>query len=542
MLRQLQNPLHVKELLAEKIIHGFDIKSQIIEQPETDWFTVKPYDYQYSNALFAIDSIESRGGAFIADEVGLGKSISAGLVIFAYNRSHHKKILVVAPSSIRTQWVCELEDKFGLSATIIDGSSKTLVKNSEICICSYDFLYSNIEVMSQIYWDLVVYDESHYLSSPKYLKDGKPNNTASTIMHYMLPYKKLLLTATPMKNNLGELFHQITFVDKEAFGSVRAMVERYADSNENTAAIRELVKRLSGVLSRNLRKNLGTGQNQVARHALLKKFSLTQEEQEVYDQVHDFLQTPIVAELLGRSSGFIRIGVYKRLGSSFPACVKSIQGILRSLEQAKFGGNFDGLENALSSDDLIVASDSLNATIAPQPDYQWDISTINKAIANGQTILESLNRISKKSSKLKSLLTSIRSIFRENQIEGAHKVLVFTESIVTQSIIKEYLEKVGISVTVFNGSLNKEQRDLAKKEFQDSTNVMIATDAACEGLNLQFCNVIYNYDLPWNPQKVEQRIGRCHRMGQTRPVYVVSMVNEKNPAEDRILELCSDMK
>jgi len=558
--------------------------------------------HQIEAALFAFKSPLSKG-AILADEVGLGKTIEAGLVLSQKWAERKRKILLIVPSSLRKQWNSELIEKFFLPSIILeaksfnqsvkDGNLNPLNQENAIVICSYHFAKSKSAYIKQTPFDLVVIDEAHRLRNV-YKTSSK---IAREIKDAVQEYPKLLLTATPLQNSLLELYGLTSIIDDHIFGDLNSFKANYAkvsreqDIYEGELGMVEprqemfadLRNRLKPVCIRTLRRQVLEYINYRNRNPITQEYTPTEEEIRLYNGMSEYLQREKLYALPYSQRQLMTLILRKLLASSSFAIASTLNGLVYKLEkiieeiQKKSSAinnelpigleeNYEELSNTVDEwlDDEEESEDEGDEkkkkkyTIEDIPLIQAE----KKDLENFRDLAKSIF----KNSKGDSLLIALRKGFEMTATLGAQKkAVIFTESRITQDYLWKLLSDSGYSdkILLFNGSNNDQKSkeiyaDWLKKNkdsdkisgsktadlraalvdyFKSDAEIMIATEAAAEGINLQFCSLVINYDLPWNPQRIEQRIGRCHRYGQKHDVVVVNFVNLKNAADQRVYEL-----
>lgn len=588
---------------------------------------VEPKPHQIDAALFVLQT-PFLPGVILADEVGLGKTIEAGIVISQYWAERRRRILIVTPSSLRQQWQQELMEKFLIPSTILDSGSASEVlshngiRPQEVLICSYDFVVRHESDLVRP-WDLVVSDEAHRLRN-FWKKSIKSANVMARISRGS--HKTVLLTATPLQNRLEELFGLVSIFDPEYFYSLNAFRERYVKNSvvDDDAG---LAQRVATISKRTLRKDADKYIHFTERLPLTVEFMPSPEEIELYDAVNEYLQRDTLWAFSQSQRHLAALIVRKRLGSSTFAVASTLErvaarlrdqvaaggvGLLadddraqyqlqgiggRSLEPANhynapaslgaplWGGDevtsdlseaFERSETQhISSHEGSTANDAVPASETPasaSPSATVGAPGVLRAMSAEAEELEAFAALARsitvnqKAAKLAEALDA--GFERLRELGAPEKAIIFTDSTVTQRYIAETLTSIGRGegLVLFNGSNNAPEQTviyqawLEKNEggdvvtgipavdrrkalvdyFRDEGSIMVATEAAAEGINLQFCSMLVNYDLPWNPQRVEQRIGRVHRFGQQHNVVVVNFFNKGNVAEQRILELLTD--
>jgi adenine-specific DNA-methyltransferase len=552
--------------------------------------TVDLNPHQVDAALFAFRSPLSRG-AILADEVGLGKTIEAGIIISQLWAEKKRRILIIAPASLRTQWSRELATKFFIPSFIMEARSfRELSRKSpspfqqpnQVVLCSYQFARAKAADVTAVPWDLVVIDEAHRLRNV-YKKDNK---IARALRDAVRSRPKVLLTATPLQNCLMELYGLVTFVDEHVFGSEEAFRELYAKKSDSLPAgvLANLRARLAPICQRTLRKQVVEYVRYAKRIPITEDFTPSHDEQRLYDQVSAFLQKENLHSLPNSQRQLIELVLRKILASSSFAIAATLGTMIERLRKLeRLAGNVsdeqvvdvlgDDCETAESTEEewKESASDE-NGTAAADGEAAPPVSDRPKLVqslrAEADELLQykTLAESIQQNAKGESLLKALRTGFAKAVELGAKpKALIFTESRRTQTYLKGLLESNGYAgkIVLFNGtntdpdskriykewlqrhsghecvsgSPTADMRSALVEQFADGASIMIATESAAEGVNLQFCSLIVNYDLPWNPQRIEQRIGRCHRYGQKHDVVVINFVNRSNEADQRVFEL-----
>ncbi len=530
--------------------------------------TVDLNPHQLDAALFAFNSPLS-SGAILADEVGLGKTIEAGLIVSQLWAERRRRILVITPTTLRKQWAQELADKFFLSSRVLDTAEYNKLARDgmtdplnagEIIICSYNFAASRSSEIRATPWDLVVIDEAHRLRNVY-----KPNNKiANAIRNATSGRRKLLLTATPLQNNLLELYGLVSFLDEHVFGDVKAFRARYQSREVEDRELGDLRERLRGLCQRTLRRQVTEYVRFTNRIPMTQDFTPTESEQQLYDQVSEYLQRETLHALPANRRALMTMILRKLLASSTFAIAGTLDALANRLQsQAAADILAEDFESYLELDDEWSegADEGAAAKIEIDQDVQEEIDELRKYGALAASIINN--------AKGGALLRALEEGFAKlASLGAARKAVIFTESRRTQDYLVRLFEENGFAgrVVTINGT-NADDRagtiyqawrerhdgepvvtgnkavDLRAaivEHFRDHADVMIATEAAAEGVNLQFCSLVVNYDLPWNPQRIEQRIGRCHRYGQKHDVVVINFLNRKNAADSRVFELLSE--
>jgi len=435
--------------------------------------TLTPFPHQIEAAQQVLT--EMHGKAILADEVGLGKTIEAGLILKEYMiRGLVKKALILVPASLVIQWTKELNQKFGIAA---------MAQKKEYMWKQYDILVASIDtakrpphrdhVLEQEY-DMIIIDEAHKL------KNHKSKN-----YEFVTQLKKkycLLLTATPVQNELSELFNLVSLLRPGILGDPAEFNKNFVEAKRDAKNSDQLQALLKKVMIRNMRKDGGV--HFTKRHVHNIQLELSPEEKKLYHAVTDFVRNQY-REQQGVSSVFSTITLQREICSSREATFLTLYQMYQKCE-----------ENSPLRQDI------------------WNLMSLIKEITDH--------------SKAKKMIELIKEV--------DDKVIVFTEYRATQDYLQRILYENGISSVPFRGGFKRSKKDWMTELFQQRAQVLIATEAGGEGINLQFCNRIINYDLPWNPMRIEQRIGRVHRLGQQRDVHIYNLTT-KGTIEEYILYL-----
>jgi SNF2 family DNA or RNA helicase len=511
-------PYHAKYFaydLTRRSTSGMDRLSMALFDAAVD---LNPH--QIEAALFALQSPLSKG-VILADEVGLGKTIEAGIVLCQYWAERRRRLLVICPASIRKQWTLELQEKFNLPAVVLDAKAyraarregRDPLKPGAVLIASYHFANNLREELKGVAWDLVVIDEAHKLRNAY-----RPNNKVGQGIRWATEdCRKPLLTATPLQNSLLELYGLSTLIDEHLFGDVNAFRSQYASAGSNLDALRQ---RLATFCKRTLRNQVNEYIRYTERRAITRPFCPSDDEHALYEAVSAFLQRDDSYALPRRQRHLTALILRKLLASSSDAIAGTLDTLrtrLETLRDERAADDPELTELLVQSEDL---EEDLLDEILTEPEPVADAAAakvdrirLRDEIAALQSLADRARRIGV-DTKTKTLLKALEIGFEQMRTTGAaRKALIFTESRRTQQYLSTYLETHGYAgeLVVFNGT-NSDPALIDR--FRDQATILIATEAAAEGVNLQFCSLVVNYDLPWNPQRIEQRIGRCHRYGQ----------------------------
>jgi ERCC4-related helicase len=531
--------------------------------------------HQVDAALFAFSSPLSKG-SLLADEVGLGKTIEAGLVISQYWAERKRRILVIAPSNLRKQWHQELSEKFFLECAILEsrsynaaiksGNVRPFAIDDTVVICSYQFARNKSIDVQAMPWDLVVIDEAHRLRNVY-----KPSNViANTLKEALSQKQKLLLTATPLQNSLLELYGLVSFIDEHTFGDVKSFREQFANLDQDRV-FKVLRERLQPLCHRTLRRQVTAYVSYTRRLPMVEEFTPSDGEERLYELVSEYLRRDNLHALPASQRSLMTLVLRKLLASSTFAIAGALESIskrmLEKLEaeqpgpasETELATDYEALDE--TSDEWQDDADSANLTDDNRAAIRAEIAELDEFARLAKSI--------EQNAKGTALLRALKVAFSKAQELGAApKAIIFTESRKTQSYILRVLANSPYAegIVLFNGtntdtrskeiyaewvsrhqgsdrisgSRTADMRSALVDYFQNQGRIMVATEAGAEGINLQFCSLVVNYDLPWNPQRIEQRIGRCHRYGQKHDVVVVNFLNRKNEADRRVYELLSE--
>lgn len=567
-------PYHAKYYaydLTRRSTSGMDRLSMALFDAAVD---LNPH--QVEAALFALQSPLSKG-VILADEVGLGKTIEAGIVLCQFWAERKRRLLVICPASIRKQWALELEEKFSLPVLVLDAKAYRDYKRrgeaplmaQAIVVMSHHYANALREEIKPIAWDLVVIDEAHKLRNAY-----RPSNKVGQGIRWATEdCRKLLLTATPLQNSLLELYGLSTLIDEHLFGDLNSFRSRYASAGSSMGDLRQ---RLSGFCKRTLRNQVTEYIRYTERRAITRPFTPSDNEHALYEAVSDFLQRENSYALPERQRHLTALILRKLLASSSQAIAATLDTLrlrLETLRDEKVQADAGLPEGLIDAEE--IEDDLLDEILAEPEEAGFDNAPRaidRRKLREEIDILQRLATWARSigtDAKAKALLTALDVGFEQMAVTGAaRKALIFTESRRTQDYLKAFLESRGHlgRVVLFNGTNGEAEatgiyerwvernRDNGRssgsravdvrtaliEHFRDEGSILLATEAAAEGLNLQFCSLVINYDLPWNPQRIEQRIGRCHRYGQQHDVVVINFLNERNEADRRVLELLED--
>lgn len=551
---------------------------------------IDPNPHQIDAVVFALSRIPD-GGCILADEVGLGKTIEAGLVIAQLRAEGARRILVVTPKALLGQWKQELYALFGIDAREVtrddggfDGDGVFLATRDNIGSERGD---ARLQAAER--FDLCVIDEAHEVFAGIFrrfdaggIERGDTDyariagRVAGALRASGTPV--ILLTATPIQNSLLELWGLVQYVDptgtllgdlstfKQLFCPVDSRV--IADGQEH-----ELQARLATIMQRTLRRQAQEFIREpfVRRQARLFEYHMSPEERGLYEDVTTYLLEPELQAFRGSQRQLLLLGFHRRMASSLRALAASLEKVAERLGKLRDGRLPDDASDRASTladledDDADAAADEVAVeALTQRAQVEAELARVESFVARANALPTD--------SKARALIRAVTlALEQAEQGNGSGKLVIFTESRQTQAYLRQLLLESRVlrddEITLFNGSndspralqaLRQWQADVGAKlppasrpsddvavrlalvdEFRHRSRVLISTEAGAKGLNLQFCEVVINYDLPWNPQRIEQRIGRCHRYGQRRDVTVVNFIAADNEAQRLTFEILS---
>lgn len=528
--------------------------------------------HQVDAALFAFRSPLAKG-AILADEVGLGKTIEAGIVLAQRWAERRRRILLILPATLRKQWQQEIEEKFFLPTVVLesrnfnqfqrDGHPNPFEQDGRIVACSYHFASAKAQELRRVNWDLVVIDEAHRLRNV--YKTG--NKMARSIADAVGHSPKLLLTATPLQNSLMELYGLVSIIDPHVFGDAASFREKFVRTSDEEQRNTLLKERLKPLCQRTLRKQVLEYIRFTNRVPITQEFLPSDEEHYLYQQVSAYLQREVLLALPSSQRMLMTMILRKLLASSSFAIGGTLRRLVTRLEELL--AEHDVSDTAQIEEDfenLDELQDEWDEEPTEEPEI--DPALIREELAELRKYADLADAI-RQNAKGTALLSALKIAFDKADALGAkRKAVIFTESRRTQDYLFELLTKNGYEgklvlmngtntdphsrglyqqwcerhhgESVVTGLRSVDTKAAIVEEFRDRAALMIATEAGAEGINLQFASLVVNYDLPWNPQRIEQRIGRCHRYGQQHDVVVVNFLNRRNEADLRVFQLLSE--
>jgi hypothetical protein len=542
---------------------------------------IDPNPHQIDAVIFALRRLRE-GGCILADEVGLGKTIEAGLVMAQSRAEGAQRILLIVPKSLIGQWQNELSNLFAIQA---QDDHRSFVAPG-VYLVGREFAGSergSAALNSAPPFDLVVIDEAHEIFSAlhkRYSRDGLYEDVsdealmAHRVRGFLRSSAVLLLTATPMQNSLAELWGLVQYVEPTGtlLGDIATFRKVFCDEDDRTLVPgqeHELQRRLGVVLQRTLRRQAQEFLDRpfTQRRCRLYEYSMSEDERSLYDDVTEYLLQPSLYAFSGSQRRLLLIGFHRRMASSIPALAASLENVAARLRRIRGKSEPDdaarNIYRDLEDEDELVVGPQEGALTADDSILQAELARVEGFITRARSLPHD--------AKARSFQDAIRVVLNVGESgSGSGKAVVFTESITTQEYLRTLLLAMGLrdeEITLFRGVNDHERaqqayarwqqeegahfprgakpsREVAVRlalvhEFRTRSRVLICTEAGAKGLNLQFCNTVINYDLPWNPQRIEQRIGRCHRYSQQHDVTVVNFLARDNEAHRLTFEILS---
>lgn len=582
--RVVQRLLDAEDLVRRR--RADDYRRQIASQRSG---RVDPNPHQIEAVIFALARIPE-GGCILADEVGLGKTIEAGLVVAQLLAEGARRILIITPKALLGQWKQELYALFAIETREITRASLSF-EGDGVFLVTRDLVggEAGAAVLREAErFDLCVIDEAHEVFAGIYrrydrdgsIREDSPHARLATrlltgIQDHATPV--LLLTATPIQNSLLELWGLVHYVDPTGtllgdLGTFRQIFCPTDDRILDLGQAHELRRRLGTVLQRTLRRQAQDYMREpfMGRQARLFEYAMSPEERALYDDVTRYLLEPNLQAFRGSQRQLLLLSFHRQMASSLAALARSLERVAARLRTLRERGTTDdesdraSVEHDLEEDDDTSAPDAHSIPALDQNAVASELERVEGFIRRARALPTD--------SKARALLQAVNLVFEQaQQGRSARKVVIFTESLTTQEYLRDLLVESRLvredEITLFRGTNNspaaaraldawldevgrklspdsRPSTDVAQRlalvhEFRERSTVLICTEAGAKGLNLQFCNTVINYDLPWNPQRIEQRIGRCHRYGQRRDVTVVNFLAKDNEAQRLTFDILS---
>src|SRR6202142_2984047 len=542
---------------------------------------IDPNPHQIDAVIFALRRLRE-GGCILADEVGLGKTIEAGLVIAQSRAEGAQRILLIVPKSLIGQWQGELINLFGIEARENEASFFA----PGVYLVGREFAGSEggaIPLGAAPPFDLAVIDEAHEIFAglhKRFGRDGIYDEAsdealmAHRVRGFLRSTPVLLLTATPMQNSLVELWGLVQYVEPTGtlLGDIGTFRKVFCSEDDRTLVPgqeHELKRRLAMVQRRTLRRQAQEFLDRpfTQRRCRLYEYAMSDAERSLYDDVTEYLLEPSLYAFAGRQRRLLLIGFHRRMASSIDALAASLENVASRLRRLQSGVDSEDTVSSILGD--LEDEEEIDES-SEEPTPRIDGATLTAELVRVEGFVARARSLPN-DAKARSFQDAIKVVLdlgRDGR--GSGKAVVFTESITTQEYLRRLLLDIGLQdddITLFRGVNDHERaqqalarwkqeegarfaagarpsREVAVRlalvhEFRTRSKVLVCTEAGAKGLNLQFCETVINYDLPWNPQRIEQRIGRCHRYSQQRDVTVVNFIARDNEAHRLTFEILS---
>ena len=585
----LAHPIH-RRYFAEELVRArraSERRRQVASQRRA---RIDPNPHQIDAVMFALRRIPE-GGCILADEVGLGKTIEAGLVIAQLMAEGAERILIVLPRPLLGQWQSELYDLFGIEA--VEAADPNVDLDAPgVFLAGREYAggsRGSERLRNAPPFDLCLIDEAHEVFASIHRRFDRfgvydENSRYAQVAHRLRKIvgvaPVLLLTATPIQNSLAELWGLVQYIDRTGtlLGSKPVFEDVFCADDAGRQVVveqaEELRRRLGVVVQRTLRRQAQEFLDKpfVGRRAQLFEYTMSAEERSLYEDVTAYLVEPTLHAFSGSSRQLLLLGFHRRMASSNAALADSLErvagrlrGMLRdgAAESSDAGDLFVG---DLEEEEQEVGGEAGSAPPAAAEEAAVYGAGIRAELARVEDFVRRARSLPR-DSKAESLLEAVRLILERPA--DRQKVVVFTESLTTQDYLCELLlghtRLSPRDITLFRGVNDSARaaealgvwreevesgieprlrpspavavRLALVHEFRTRSRVFISSEAGAKGLNLQFCDTLVNYDLPWNPQRIEQRIGRCHRYGQERDVTVINFLARDNEAQRLVHEI-----
>ncbi len=557
---------------------------------------IDPNPHQIHAVIFALGRVRE-GGCILADEVGLGKTIEAGLVIVQLMAEGARRVLIIVPKTLQGQWQQELYTLFGIDVRHVSRKHGSL-ETEEALVGGGVFLVGrewaggekgSAALQGAEPFDLCVIDEAHEIFAGLYKRydrfgvyqpASKHAQMAGRVKELLTGTPVLLLTATPIQNSLAELWGLVQYVEPTGtlLGDVRTFRQVFCDGDDRKLVAgqdQELRQRIATVCRRTLRRQAQEFMEKpfVDRRARLFEYTMAPEEKALYDDLTQFLMDPLLVAFRGNHRRLLILVFHRQMASSVKALAASLRNVAKRLRKML---ELTPIE-ALAADAEATVGDLEEDLEATEVDDGAPPASnrVQAELARVEELIERADALPR-DSKADAMIKAVKLVFaRAERGEGKGKIVIFTESLTTQEYIRELLMSrspgggglADADVTLFRGqnsgprvraaverwkqdvgnaipAYNRPSRAVAVRmalvhEFRTRSRIFVSTEAGAKGLNLQFCDTLMNYDLPWNPQRIEQRIGRCHRYSQTHDVTVINFLASDNEAQRLTFEILS---
>ncbi len=476
----------------------------------------------------------------LADDPGAGKTIMTGLLLKELKyRGLVQRTLIVVPGHLKDQWLREMKERFGESFTLVDRSvinatwGRNIWEEQPQAITSMDFAKQDevIASLAEVRWDLVVVDEAHKMAAYRY--GEKTTRTERYRLGELLSRTSqflLFLTATPHRGDPENFRLFLDLLQPGLFANTDLLIESVQNA-DNPLFLRRLKEDLKDFEGRPLFP---------PRHVSTKAYRLNDDEKRLYNAVTEYVEKSYNKALSAekRNVAFALLILQRRLASSIRAVRRSLERRKARLEELLKLGKWLAERSPVDEDELEDAPEAERLRREEELVERLTAAETREELQSEINTLANLIRLAQQAERheIETKLNELRKVMEDERLrQTGEKLLIFTESRETLEYLEEKLKGWGYSVVTLHGGMNLDARIRAEHEFRERAQVMVSTEAGGEGINLQFCSLMVNYDIPWNPNRLEQRMGRIHRYGQQKEVHIYNLV-AADTREGKVLE------
>jgi superfamily II DNA or RNA helicase len=476
----------------------------------------------------------------LADDPGAGKTIMTGLLLKELKyRGLVRRTLIVVPGHLKDQWLREMKERFGETFTVVDRNvinatwGRNVWQEQPQVITSMDFAKQDdvMATLSEVHWDLVVVDEAHKMAAYRY--GEKTTRTERYRLGELLSRTSnflLFLTATPHRGD-PENFRLFLDLLQPGFFANSDLLNESVKNADNPLFLRRLKEDLKDFEGRPLFP---------PRRVFTKTYRLSDDEKRLYNAVTEYVEKSYNKALAAekRNVAFALLILQRRLASSLRAVRRSLERRKERLEELLKLGKWLAERGTVDEEELEDAPEAERLKREEELVERLTAAETREELQTEINTLAELIRLAREAERheVETKLTELRRVMEDEQLQQTReKLLIFTESRETLEYLAEKLKDWGYSVVTLHGGMNLDARIRAEHEFRERAQVMVSTEAGGEGINLQFCSLMVNYDIPWNPNRLEQRMGRIHRYGQQKEVHIYNLV-AADTREGKVLE------
>jgi superfamily II DNA or RNA helicase len=476
----------------------------------------------------------------LADDPGAGKTIMTGLLLKELKyRGLVRRTLIVVPGHLKDQWLREMKERFGETFTVVDRSvinatwGRNVWQEQPQVITSMDFAKQDdvMATLSEVHWDLVVVDEAHKMAAYRY--GEKTTRTERYRLGELLSRTSnflLFLTATPHRGD-PENFRLFLDLLQPGFFANSDLLNESVKNADNPLFLRRLKEDLRDFDGQPLFP---------PRRVVTKTYRLSDDEKQLYNAVTEYVEKSYNKALAAekRNVAFALLILQRRLASSLRAVRRSLERRKERLEELLKLGKWLAERGTVDEEELEDAPEAERLKREEELVERLTAAETREELQTEINTLAELIRLAREAERheVETKLTELRRVMEDEQLQQTReKLLIFTESRETLEYLAEKLKDWGYSVITLHGGMNLDARIRAEHEFRERAQVMVSTEAGGEGINLQFCSLMVNYDIPWNPNRLEQRMGRIHRYGQQKEVHIYNLV-AADTREGKVLE------